>query len=351
NPQYPRHLEHSGNLAVVVHAAGDLRVEDVPLREPAGHEAVVRIAYGGICGTDLHYVSEGRIGESLLREPMVLGHEVVGTVEVAAANGGGPAVGTAVAVHPAASTDRDAPHPPGRPNLSAAITYLGSAARFPHVAGAFAQRVVRDAAMLRPLPVGLDLRRAAIAEPAAVAWHAVNRAGDVAGKRAFVVGCGPIGLLVIAVLLRAGAAEVIACDVHPAALERAAVLGAHRGVLATDADAVRAVAADVVFESSGVPRGFGSALDGAARGATLVMVGLQPPGEVPVALSRAITAELDLRGSFRFVEEIDDVLVALGDGSLDVDAVITHEFPAARAQEAFDVARDAASSGKVLLRF
>ena len=333
------------NPSVVVHAAGDLRVEDRPPRRAAPHEALVRIAYGGVCGSDLHYVAEGAVGESRLREPMVLGHEV------AAADGSGPAAGTPVAVHPAGTSDPAAPHPPGRPNLSPAVTYLGSAARFPHVAGAFARRVVLPAAMLRPLPAGLDLRTAAVAEPAAVAWHAVARAGDVRGRRAFVVGCGPIGLLVVAVLVRAGAGEVVVSDVHAGAVGRALALGADRGVLASDAAAVRSVGADVVFESSGSPRGFASAVDGAARGAVLVMVGLQPPGDVPAPLSRAITAELDLRGSFRFVEEMSDVLAALADGSLRTGGVVTHTFPAEEAVRAFALARDAAVSGKVLLTF
>ncbi|WP_369055457.1 zinc-binding dehydrogenase [Kineococcus terrestris] len=339
------------DLAVVVHGAGDLRVEPRPVRAPAADEAVVRVAYGGVCGSDLHYVAEGRVGESVLREPMVLGHEVVGTVERAAADGSGPGAGTPVAVHPAGTSDPSAPHPPGRPNLSPAVTYLGSAARHPHVDGAFARRVVLPSSMLRPLPAGLDLERAALAEPAAVAWHAVARAGDVAGKRALVVGCGPIGLLCVAVLLRAGAREVVVTDVQEAAAQRALALGAARAVPARDAGAVAAVGADVVLESSGAPAGFASAVAGAARGGVLVMVGLQPPGAVAVPLARAISAELDLRGSFRFVEEITDVLAALADGSLAVDGIVTHTVDVADAHRAFEVARDSAASGKVLLRF
>src|SRR5215211_5218724 len=86
---------------VVAYAAGDLRVEPVPLREPAADETVVEVAYGGICGSDLHYWMHGAAGESILRAPMVLGHEVVGTVAQAAGDGSGPAPGTLVAVHPA----------------------------------------------------------------------------------------------------------------------------------------------------------------------------------------------------------------------------------------------------------
>jgi L-iditol 2-dehydrogenase/L-idonate 5-dehydrogenase len=195
--------------AVVAHAAGDLRIEDVPLAAPAADEAVVEVRYGGICGSDLHYWLHGAAGESVLQVPMVLGHEIVGTVVQAAADGRGPAAGTAVAVHPATPAPGGARYPEDRPNLSPGCTYLGSAARFPHTDGAFSRYVSLHVRMLRTLPEEMDLRTAALIEPASVAWHAVQRAADVSGKTALVIGCGPIGALAVAVLKRAGAAGLL----------------------------------------------------------------------------------------------------------------------------------------------
>ncbi|WP_104167160.1 L-idonate 5-dehydrogenase [Cryobacterium sp. N22] len=339
-------------LAVVAHAAGDLRVDTVPVPQPAADEALVEVAYGGICGSDLHYWQHGAAGESILKAPMLLGHEVVGTVVRQAADGSGPAAGTLVAVHPATPGPGDGSrYPTERPNLSPGCSYLGSAARYPHTEGAFARFVALPGRMLRPLPAGLGLREAALAEPAAVAWHAVSRAGSVTGKRVLVIGAGPIGSLIIAVAKRAGAAEIIATDMHDQPRERAERLGATGTLAATDAEAIQAVQADVVFESSGSPRGLASAFRGAARGGRVVMVGLLPAGEQPALISLAISRELELVGSFRFNDEIDEVLAALADGSLSVDPVVTHEFAAADAIEAFGVARDSAVSGKVLLRF
>ena len=135
----------------------------------------MEIAYGGICGSDLHYWTHGAAGESILRAPMVLGHEVVGTVVAAAADGTGPAVGTRVAVHPASPAgDGVTRYPADRPNLSPGCTYLGSAARFPHTDGAFVRYATLPSRMLRELPDNLDLRTAAAIEPASVAWHAVS---------------------------------------------------------------------------------------------------------------------------------------------------------------------------------
>jgi len=342
----------SQSLGVVVYAADDLRVEPVPLRQPAGDESIVEVAFGGVCGSDLHYWLDGAAGESILRVPMVLGHEVVGTVVQAAADASGPGAGTRVAVHPATEVDDGITrYPADRPNLSPAGTYLGSAAHYPHCDGAFVKYATLPSKMLRSLPDGLDLRDAALAEPASVAWHAVARAGAVRDKSALVVGAGPIGELVVAVLKRAGASTITAVDLHDLPLENARRLGATQTLVATQTNEIAAVQAEIVIESSGSHGGLASAIRGAARGGRVVMVGLLPSGDQPVPISLAITRELELVGAFRFNDEIDQVIEALADGSLSVDPVITHEYPVSEALHAFNVARDPAKSSKVLLRF
>lgn len=337
--------------AVVAHAAGDLRIEDIPLAAPAPDEAVIEVAFGGICGSDLHYWLHGAAGESVLKAPMILGHEIVGTVLQAAADGSGPAAGTRVAVHPATPGPGSVPYPEDRPNLSPGCTYLGSAARFPHTDGAFSRYTALPARMLRALPDHLGLRTAALVEPAAVAWHAVSRAGDVAGKTALVIGSGPIGALAVAVLKRAGARRIVAVDMHAKPLEIARAVGADQVLRGDETEAIEAVAADVVIESSGSHHGLASAIKGTVRGGKVVMVGLLPSGPQPVLISLAITRELELLGSFRFNDEIDDVIAALADGTLFVDPVVTHTFPLDDGLEAFEVARNSAASGKVLLDF
>ncbi|RAX15705.1 L-idonate 5-dehydrogenase [Pseudarthrobacter sp. AG30] len=345
------HMLPGSGPAVVAHAAGDLRVDVVPLARPADDQAVVEVLYGGICGSDLHYWLHGAAGESILKAPLVLGHEISGVVVRAAANGEGPRSGTAVAVHPATPGPGAARYPVDRPNLSPGCTYLGSAARYPHTDGAFSRYVNLPARMLRALPEGIDLRTAALVEPASVAWHAVSRAGDVAGKTALVIGSGPIGALAVAVLKRAGAAHITAVDLHPKPLEIARAVGADQVINAADTEAIAAVEADVVIESSGNHHGLASAIRGAVRGGTVVMVGLLPTGMQPLPISLAITRELDLKGSFRFNDEIDQVIAALADRSLHISPVITHQYPVEDALHAFEMAKDSTSSGKVLLSF
>jgi L-idonate 5-dehydrogenase len=340
----------SVNLGVVAHGANDLRVEDVGAPVPASDQAVVEIAFGGICGSDLHYWQHGAVGDAVIKAPLTLGHEIVGTVVEGAADGTGPVRGTRVGIHPATAGDPSS-YPPGRANLSVGGTYLGSAREFPHTDGAFARLVALPARMLRPLPDSLSLRDAAVIEPASVAWHAVARAGDVIGKRVLVIGCGPIGSLVVAVLRRAGAREIVAVDVFEGPMAIATELGATRTIAAMDAAALAEVGADLAIESSGSPRGLASAMAGVARGARIVMVGNPPGGDQPAPLSTIVAHELEVVGSFRFNDEIDDVVAALADGSLETRAVVTHEFPVEDAVAAFEMAADSGRSGKVLLTF
>lgn len=339
--------------AVVVHGAGDLRVETVPVPSPGPGEVAVSVRYGGVCGSDLHYWRHGAVGDFRLREPMVLGHEVSGVVSAVGADVDSVAPGAEVAVHPATTCGVCAQCGADRHNICPNTAYLGSAARFPHVQGGFAGVLVVPAGQVLPLPAGLDLRRAAVAEPASVAWHAVRRAGDVAGKRVLVTGAGPIGCLVVAALRAAGAAEVVVTDVHDAPLEVAREVGATTTVRVgtAAAGALPDLAADVAIESSGAAAAFNTCLRAVDRGGLVVGLGLLPPGDSPIAANALITKEIRVVGSFRFSHEMGDVLDALATGSLPVDPVITAVLPAEQAPRAFELAADPASSCKVLVDF
>ena len=190
-----------------------------------------------------------------------LGHEIVGTVVQRPRTAADPASGPTSPCTPPPPGRRRL-GVPGRPPEPLAGLHLPRQRRsFPAHRGCL-REVRRPAAhMLRALPAGLSLRDAALTEPASVAWHAVARAGDLTGKRVLVIGAGPIGSLIVAVAKRAGASEIIAIDMHDLPLENAVRLGATGTLAATDADAIAAVAADVVFESSGshARTGFGRA--------------------------------------------------------------------------------------------
>jgi L-idonate 5-dehydrogenase len=335
---------------VVAHGAGDLRVEQRLGAEPGPGQVRVRIGFGGICGSDLHYFHRGGVGDFVIREPLVLGHEVVGHVHALGPGVPGPAVGTPVAVHPATPCGTCPECAAGARNVCRNARYLGSAARFPHVQGGFAQHLVVAAAQIHRLPPGLDLRRAALAEPLAVAMHAVRRAGNVAGRTVLVTGAGPIGCLVVAALRAGGAARVVVSDLVDEALAVARAVGAMTAIRADDPAADWPDEVDAAVEASGSAAGLEACLTHTRRGGTVVQLGLLPPGDTPVAGNLLATRELTLTGAFRFDSEFGDALQLLADG-LPVEPVITHVYRADAAREAFEVAGDRRQACKVLLDF
>lgn len=335
--------------ACVIHGAKDLRIDDRPTPEPGRTEIAVSVSMGGICGSDLHYYNDGAVGAFKVVEPMVLGHELVGHVAALGAGVEGPVVGTPVAIHPATPCGNCQECRDGRRNVCPNVRYLGSAARVPHVQGGLAERIVVPAAQVRELPPGLDLDCAVLAEPLAVALHAVHRAEPVAGSQALVTGAGPIGLLVVAALRHAGAAEVVVSDMLAAPLALAASMGATSTVPAgRPDDAGWPEQVDVAIEASGSPGGLRTCLRRVRPGGTVVQLGLLPSGEVGLNGSGLVTREVTLRGSFRFDGEFDEALSLLA-GGLDVGKIVSHTFPLALAAAAFDKASDRTSASKVLL--
>ncbi|WP_264924404.1 L-idonate 5-dehydrogenase [Streptomyces sp. A012304] len=332
-------------LGCVIHGRGDLRVEELPSPSPGPGQVLVAVRYGGICGSDLHYWRHGGVGDFRLREPMVLGHEVVGTVV------SGPLAGTAVAVHPATPCGVCPECADGRRNVCRDTRYLGSAARTPHVQGGFAAEIVVPEDQLRPLPEGLDPRRAALAEPLAVALHAVRRAGPVAERHVLVTGAGPIGCLVVAAAKAAGAARVTVTDLLPAALEHARTAGADTLVRADDpADPGWPSEVDVAVEASGVAAGLDTCLRLVRRGGVVVQLGMLPPGRSPFAGNLVVSREIELRGAFRFDTEFDEAPALLAAENA-FDGLVTAVVPVREAEAAFALAADRGRSCKVLLDF
>jgi len=335
--------------AVVVHAAGDVRVDERPDPQPGPGEVLLAMEWGGICGSDISYFRHGSTGTAVLRHPLVLGHEVAGRVAAVGPDVAGIAEGDAATVHPATLVGD--PHLPdriaGRHNLHPCVRYFGSAALDPHTDGGFSEYRVVRADQIRALPDGVSTEHGSLAEPLGVALHAVNQAGDVRGRTVLVNGAGPIGSLVVAAAKHRGAAAVVASDLATTALAVAAAMGADTTIDLTTSALPEDV--DVVIEASGVAAAIGPVLRATARGGTVVQVGNLPGSAVSAELGDLVTREITWVGSYRFVDEIDDALLAMRDG-LDVSPVVTHRFPLEQAEKALLTAADRTTgSSKVLL--
>lgn len=337
--------------AVVVHGPGDLRVDERARPVPGPGEVLLALEWGGICGSDLAYWRNGASGTASLRHPLVLGHEVAGRIAELGAGVTGFHEGQPVTVHPAqlVGDGRLPERIAGRTNLYPHVRYFGSAAFDPHTDGGFSEYRTVPAPQVRPLPDGVGTEQGALAEPLAVALHAVGRVPDLRGRTVLVNGCGPIGSLAVAAARHRGAGTVIAADLAAPSLAVARAMGADETRDLSRGDTLPEDV-DVVLEASGAAAALGAVLRATARGGTVVQVGNLPGTAVPAVLGDLVTREITWIGSYRFVEEIDDALLALRDG-LDVSPLITHRFPLERAAEALAVAADPASgSSKVMLR-
>lgn len=334
-------------LAAVCHGAKDLRIEpraDAPL---APDEVRVAVAYGGICGSDLHYYHRGAVGDFFVREPLTLGHEVSGVVLEVGSAVSGVAPGTKAALDPARPCLTCHYCRAGRANLCIDMRFLGSAGRFPHVQGGFAQHLVLRQDQIVPVPASTDLLRLSVAEPLSVALHAVNRAGPLLGKRVLVTGSGPIGLLTARAARFAGAAEVVSTDVVDAPLAVAkAEMGATRTInVASDAGGLAAFEVDggyfdAAFEVSGAASALASLFKVVRRGGRIVQVGMLPPGTAPVPINVLQTREIELCGAFRANDEFRRAVELIVEGAIDVAPILSGTYRLADAATALERAGD-----------
>ena len=340
--------------AIVAHAARDLRIEDHPIPAPGPGEVLIRMARGGICGSDLHYYNHGGFGTVRLREPMVLGHEVAGHVIALGHGVTGLAEGDLVAISPSRPCHDCEYCRKGQHNHCLNMRFYGSAMPFPHVQGAFQEVIAADARQCAPAH-GLTPAEAAMAEPLAVVLHAAGRAGDLMGRHVLVTGCGPIGQLAVMVARAAGAASVVATDLSPFTLAMAARVGADathdvgRNPSALDRYTADKGHFDVMFECSGTAAALVAALPALRPGAIVMQLGLGGDMTLPV---QAMTAkEISLRGSFRFHAEFFTAVAMMQGKRLDVTPLVTQTLPLADAVAAFDLASDRSRAVKVQIAF
>jgi L-idonate 5-dehydrogenase len=341
--------------ALVCHAPQDLRTEVIAAEPLGAKELGVRVAFGGICGSDLHYFQHGGFGVVRLKEPMALGHEVSGVIDAVGADVKNFAVGQRIAISPSRPCGQCNFCLSGLPNHCSSMRFYGSAMPFPHIQGAFREHLVIDVSQAHPIADTLSLSHAALAEPLSVGLHAINRAGNVFGKQVLVTGCGPIGALLIAGLRRAGAARIVAVDLADLPLECARKMGADETInLSTTPLGLAPFAAnkgqfDVMFEASGSDKALRAGLDVVAPRGVIVTIGLG--GEASLPLNALVTKELDLRGTFRFHHEFAVAVGFLNSGLVDGQAVISHTMAFNQANDAFKLAGDKGRAMKVQIDF
>lgn len=341
--------------AVVIHAAKDLRIEERDPEVAGPGEVEVAIEAGGVCGSDLHYFNHGGFGAIRLREPMILGHEVAGRIVALGSGVEDLAVGDRVAVSPSRPCGACEYCRAGLPNQCLHMRFYGSAMPFPHIQGAFRERLVALASQCHKVADGVPTGEAALAEPFAVTLHAVARAGSLLDKRVLVTGCGPIGALAVIAARAHGAREIVVTDVTDGVLAFADRIGADRTInVARDPEALAGYGGgkgsfDVQFEASGNGAAVRAGLDVLRPRGVLVQLGLG--GDVSIPQNQIVAKEIDIRGAFRFHSEFALAVDLINRRRVDLSPLLTGSYPLQDAHAAFEAAGDRSRSMKVQIVF
>ena len=333
----------------------DIRIETDTVGEPGPGEVLVAIGAGGICGSDLHYYHDGGFGPIRVKEPIILGHEVAGTVQAVGEGVTNVQPGDRVALNPSRPCGNCRYCDVGQYNHCLNMRFYGSAMRFPHEQGGFRDRIIAEAVQCETVSEGTSIAEAACSEPLAVCVHAANQAGDLQGARVLVTGAGPIGALCAAVARQRGAVEVVVTDLQDATLAVAARMGATQTVnVARDGATMETFTADkghfdVAFECSAAPAALRTAITTVRPKGTIVQVGVT--GDIAIPLNLIVSKEIALKGTHRFHPEFAEAVRLIDSGAIDVKPIITGSYPLEQALEAFEAAGDRTRSVKVHLTF
>lgn len=331
--------------AAVLHAAGDIRIEQSPLKPLGPRDVLVEMRSGGVCGSDMHYYADGRNGSNELRQPTILGHEGAGIV-IAAGEAASIAVGTAVAIEPALPCRECPACLSGRYNVCPSGTCFGS----PPTDGLFARHVVVPEATLHVLPDTIPAEIGAAIEPLAVAVWAVERAQIRAGHRVLITGAGPIGLLVAQMAAAQGAAEIVVTDVNYDRLAVAARLGATR-TINTASEALDLKGMDRLIECSGNPRALNDGIYTLGPAARATVVGQARPTVDGIPLGYLQRYEIDLVTAFRYANAFPTAIALATSGKVDIRSIITSTYPLKDAGAALTAPVTDPSNLKVLITY
>lgn len=333
--------------AYLLYGAGDLRPEERTVPQPLPGSVIVEPRFTGVCGSDVHYFQHGYCGRFVPKRPFALGHEFSGVVRELGAGVTTLSLGDEVAVDPSMPCGVCAHCRSGRYNLCPDMRYFGSASCDPHLDGSLAQYVSVPAVNCHRLPPGISLSQASLLEPLSVAMHALRQGGPVSGRNVLVTGGGPIGQLILRVARAFGAWRITVSDPDPFARQFAVQHGADAAIDPLSIDAWKGLDGfDTVFEASGSPAALSNAIEAAARGGTLVLVGTLPE-RVEMPANLIMNRELNLRGSFRFANVFGEGLRLVAAGIIPLDGLVTQVFPHEETPQAMRVASSRQSVMKV----
>ena len=300
-----------------------------PIPQPKDDEALVKVEYVGICGSDVHYYEHGRIGNFIVEKPIVLGHEAAGTVMEVGKLVKHIKPGDRVALEPGKTCGKCEFCKKGLYNLCPDVVFFAT----PPVDGVFQEYVAHEANLCFKIPDSMSTLEGALIEPLAVGFHAANQGGAHAGQTVVVTGSGCIGLVSMMACKAEGVSKVIVVDVMQKRLEKALELGADYVINGKEEDTIARVmeltdgkGADLVIETSGTEICTRQAINFTKKGATIVLVGYSATGEETLPIGMCLDKELTLKTVFRYRHIYPMAIDAVAAGKVDLKNLCTNIF-------------------------
>jgi D-xylulose reductase len=328
--------------ALVLEPDLKLNIRDIQIDEVLGpHDVRIAIRSVGVCGSDVHYYETGAIGQFVVREAMVLGHEAAGVIEEVGSEVHSRKVGDRVCMEPGIPDPNSKATRLGIYNLDPAVRFWAT----PPIHGVLRPSVVHPAAFTFRLPDNISFGEGAMVEPLAIGMHAANKAAIKPGDLAVVMGAGTIGMVTALAALAGGCSQVVITDVVQPKLDLAASFGPIIPVNVSKENLIDVVnkltdgwGADIVFEASGNARAISSVFEPLCPGGRVVLIGM-PGAPIPYDVVLAQTKEARVEHIFRYAHVYPRALALMGSGRLDVKPLLTDRFSFADGIKAFDFAR------------
>ncbi|KAI7846856.1 chaperonin 10-like protein [Circinella umbellata] len=335
------------NYGVLLNKINDLQIVELPIPTPGPGEVQVQVKATGICGSDVHLWKYGEIGIFPVTKPQLLGHESAGIVTAVAPDVTDLRVGDRVAIEAGIPCSKCNQCMSGRYHLCPTVLFKST----PPYDGLLAKYITHPSRWLHKLPENITYEQGALLEPLSVAIAAVERVGASFGRSLLITGCGPIGLMVLAVAKAIGVSPIIITDVQPSRLEYAEKMGADYTYQVnpklSDVDIARDIRAltldsegvDYSLECTGIESSFRSAIMATRDAGTCCLVGVGKNDQM-LPVNNFAMREVDIRGLFRYHHTYPRAISLLASGKLQVDHLITHKFDFMEALKAFETAAD-----------
>ncbi|XP_042899700.1 sorbitol dehydrogenase-like isoform X2 [Parasteatoda tepidariorum] len=330
------------NISLVLRKKNELCLEKRKIPEPGSHEALIAMSCVGICGSDVHFWKDGRLGDFIVEKPMVLGHESSGTVIKVGENVKHLKPGDRVCIEPGIGCGRCDLCRKGKYNICPEERFCAT----PPTDGTLCRYFCHDADFCYKLPDHVTLEEGALTEPLCVAVYSCRRAGVTAGQYVLICGAGPIGLTTILACKAMGVSKICITDINENRLKVAKSLGASSTICVKDleiSDVVKEVERqlgslpDRTIECSGAQSGVSLGLKATAPGGLLMLVGIGLC-DIKIPIIEATVREVDVRGSLRYANCYPAALELIASGAVDMKPLITHKFSLEESEKAFEIA-------------